>query len=188
MEKELGSYLIPTTITGSFPWTSLHGRFSLPKGNVSSIDRVTVKAKSCSCQCGLESFTGTACAYITDERAGIMDMELLCNTMWLRGCGCCAPPYQVEIVYTSGFPNGFAVGNPVLVLGLSKAAELVLNQIIDPGAAEGGAGDPGVQSWGSLKHWETRVTLRVTAFGTSAMANWISDLVDAFKTKRVRAL
>jgi len=57
------------------------------------------------------------------------------------------------------------------------AAELVLQQISDPGAAEGGPGDPGISSWASLKYSEKRIEPKTTPFGVSARANYIMNLV-----------
>ncbi|GAF68706.1 unnamed protein product [marine sediment metagenome] len=69
-------------------------------------------------------------------------------------------------------------------MGLSKVAEVALNEIIDPGANEGGPGDPGIKAWSSLGYSETREELKSYPFGSGPMANYVARIVRHLKKRR----
>lgn len=180
MVRELNTPLMPTQVTGTYGWRE---RQILDFVRVSSIDRVTAKGVECSCV--LHDIG--ACAILRDAKHGIADL-------WLTGdgvsaCGCSpGAPYLAEVVFTAGLPTGVALGDASLQMALAMAASLVLNEIVDPGANEGGPGDPGVVGFGSQGYSEQRIAsgegaLRRTPFGTSARANKIAELVGHLKVK-----
>jgi len=179
---ELGSYLLPTTTTGTATLPILDQVLVLPYGHVSSVAAVRVVAHQYG-QCEDVFTAGVSCAYILDEYAGIISLRGLGSI-----CPCAyqgPPPYRVELVFTSGLPAGKAVSTPNILHALTIAAQLALEQIIDPAAAEGGPGDPGVQAWRSLGYQEQRTPLRDTAFGSSPRANYAARLLGRYKVRRV---
>jgi hypothetical protein len=88
-------------------------------------------------------------------------------------CGCHedAYHYQVEIGYTAGLPSGTSF-NPLMLQSLTTLAGILLRDMTDPDALEGGAGDPGIKSWSDMSHSETRNinTSAANSLGTSPQA------------------
>jgi hypothetical protein len=67
-------------------------------------------------------------------------------------------------------------------MALTAATELVLNEMIAAGTTEA---QIGVQRWSSMRYSESRFPLRMTAFGSSARANFIAGLVAHLKVFRI---
>jgi hypothetical protein len=179
MVEQLNTPLVPTQVTGTYGWRP---RQILDFVRVSSIDAVS--AKSVECSCVMHDIS--ACAILLDAKHGIADLWLTGNLLAACGCGA-GSPYLAEVVFTAGLPTGTSSLDMGLHMALAMAATLVLNEIVDPGANEGGPGDPGVVSFGSQGYSEQRISptsfagLRKTPFGTSARANKIADLVSHLK-------
>lgn len=188
MSRYLRTYLVQTVVTGSYDlFDNSEALYRLPVGRVQSVNGAVLLIPGCD-NCSFEEFNDFGCITIANADAGILRLDKFLSRWWgaFRGCPCTngySGTLRLRIVYTSGFPPGKVAGSPVLLLGLVKAAQIVLDQILDPGSAEGGAGDPGVESWGSLKHWEkrTKKANQQTPFGTSAMANWIANYVKGYR-------
>jgi hypothetical protein len=180
--QAIGTFLIPTTVTGSFIWPIPPKPIILPHDRVQSIDRVAVYGRDDLCSCDLTAYDG--CGLIRDSY-GYIDL-VVTEGYWRSSCGC-APggPYRVEVTYTAGLPTGTAANDTSLHMGLAIAARLNLWEMVEPGALEGGAGDAGVQSYGTLGYSETRVPLKNTPFGVSALANKANMLVKHLKRHRM---
>lgn len=175
MIRELRSFLIPTTVTGTWEFNNFFPkRYRLPFFHVQSIDAVTILSQQSLCSCTITEKDG--CAFIVDNLYGVIDVRQLVSTGSACGCnlGC---PYQVKVAFTSGLPTGVAADDASLHLALTIIAELFLLEIIDPKALEGGPGDPGVQEWVSMGYGEKRTKLMKTIFGSSARANRAKTLV-----------
>lgn len=101
------------------------------------------------------------------------------------GCGdSLGLPNRYQIVYRAGLPSGTITGDKRAMLALKIQCQKALDQIVDPAAAEGGAGDPGVQAWSEAGHSEQRVQLLRTSFGTSALDNYSKQLLEKWVRKR----
>jgi hypothetical protein len=114
------------------------------------------------------------------------------NTSYLSNkCGCGTypylPPINVQIAYQTGLVSGTSY-LPNILLGLTMVAQIYLNEIIDPGANEGGRGDPGVTSWTSNGHMEVRKMLADTVFGNSAAAQQAARMFAPMRPKRALKL
>jgi len=96
---------------------------------------------------------------------------------------------QVRVVATYGLSTGTA-SDARLQMALVTAADLALQQMIDPYGADGGAGDPGIKSFSSLSYSETRSdgSYKMTAFGDSARANYAARMLSNFKYHRAGKL
>ena len=183
MTSHLSTFLPITTVTGSFPWPMGGHVFVTPYGHVHSIDDVTVYSQSCLCDCDLISSDG--CGFIHDDTYGYILVREVEGC--LSSCGChSSPPYQFRLTFTAGLGSGTCYQADML-LGLTIAAELALNEIVDPGANEG-AGDIGVQQFSNQSYTETRVRLKRTAFGTSARANYVANPVNSYRHYRALKL
>ena len=177
MVRYLGTPLVPTLVTGTFLWPVRHApSLALPHNRVSAIHTVVAMLAEAE-GAGQWTLTQDDATYLLrDATYGVIDLGYL--ETCLRRCGC-PPlrPYQVYIEYTAGLPTGVAAADTSLHMALAMAASLSLADMVDPSALEGGAGDPGVQSFSQEGYSETRVPLVRTAFGTSARANRIVNLV-----------
>ncbi len=144
------------------------------------------------CDCAIDATEISGCAWIKSGVNGIIDVRECGNTVKAQ-CSVCScghhghAPFQVRVVYEAGLPTG-TISDPRLLMGLTVAADLALEQIIDPSGAEGGPGDVGVQQYSSLNYSETRFSLKPTAFGSSAKANYAANMISVFKNKTALGL
>lgn len=164
----IGTFLLPTIVTGTYPIAS---RITTDYGYVHQIYNVTVFSKTSDpSRCSLNSNDG--CGYIWDDTFGYIDVQCLMNSC---GCGSLPYPYQTQISYQAGLPTGTA-NQPAMLLALTMAAQLSLNEMIYPSQNEG-TGDIGISEFHSMGYSEKRVPMGRTAFGTSAKAYKIAQLI-----------
>jgi hypothetical protein len=179
MIQSLGTFLSPTTVTGSYVPTG--NPLVLEYDRIISINGVTYQDLEGDCTCVLDPEAG--CGLI---RGGYGYIDVIRTSALAGRCGCHGSfgAYRVDVSFTAGIPTGTAANDANLHIALAMAAELELKEILDPGALEGGAGDPGVQSFSTEGYSETRVKLRNTPFGSSALANHIQNRVSHLRRKR----
>lgn len=192
---EIGTFIEPTIITGTHSWPPLYQPLQLPYTHLNSVASVTAIHEA-GCDCANDSIELEGCAWILDPDGGLISLRECDNTIKAScsGCRCwgnggLAIAFQVRIVYTAGLPVG-AASDPNLLHALVIAASIALEQMTDPAASEGGAGDPGIKSFRSLTYSETRAesSYKQTAFGSSARANFAANLLEPFKFKRALKL
>jgi hypothetical protein len=171
----LQAFLTDTIITGEHKWYGTNRTIELEWGRVTSIDGVQfVHANTCTQQ--LTLFDGIG--YIRNDKAGIVDLipkrNLVCT------CGAFGQfPYKVRVAYTSGFTTGTVSAMPAMLMGLTTAASLVLQEILDPGMNEG---QIGIQEFKSMRYEEIRVQfMRDTPFGSSALAQYAAKLLEQWR-------
>lgn len=182
MMRELSTFLLPTTVTGTFMWP-FGESLVLPHDHLHSIDSVVGLSADQGCSCELTEYD--ACAFLRDS-LGYIDARLT-EAAWIRGCSCAqANLYQIRVAYTAGLPTGVAANDLGLHQGLADAAAIALNEIVDKGSNEGGPGAPGLVSWSADRYSETRVAPKKTAFGETAQGTYIANLVRHLR--RFRAL
>ena len=180
MMDELGTFLVPTIITGSMLWPEFPKSLLVPYDRIQAIPRVVVTAFKG--DDSLETYENAAQGIIRDGR-GVIDV-LITGYPHHRHDSMGGFMYQAIVTIQAGLPTGVAAVDTGLHMGLALAAEVILNEIVDPGSNEGGPGDPGVKQWGSLGYSETRQDLRRTAFGQTAKGNFIRRLVEHLKRVR----
>jgi hypothetical protein len=191
--QEIGTFLTPTTVTGTFPWPIMATyptydfRFKLPHDRVWSILSVTT-IHDAGCDCADDAYELTGCAWILDGDGGVLDLRECGNTV-KAACASCTcghsgtDPLQVRVVYSAGIPAGLVASSPTALMGLVTAADLALEQIIDPSCAEGGPGDPGLEAFSDTGYSERRFGLARTAFGNSPRGNYAARMLSPFKYK-----
>ena len=185
MIQELGTFLIPTTITGSVIWPDFPKPLILPYDRIISIPRVVVTAFKGDDT--LETYENAAQGIVRDGH-GIID-ALVTGYHYYHGHHAIGGyMYQAIVTVQAGLPTGVSAVDTSLHMALSLAAETALNEIVDPGSNEGGPGDPGVKQWGTLGYSETRQDLRVTPFGPTARGNYIRRLVSHLKRVRTASV
>lgn len=174
----VGTFLLPTIVTGTFAPQGNH--IATDYGYVHRILSASVISKTGQ-ECGLQ--TDSTCAFIWNDTFGYLDV--LCS-LAQSPCGNGIVPYQYQIAYEAGLPTGTAT-KPSILLGLTMAAQIFLNEIAYPSANES-AGDVGVESFSNQGYSEKRKTLKRTSFGQSAKANYVAHLFDSSLVKARRAL
>lgn len=189
--EEIGTLLTPILITGTFPWPLSDSRLQLPYSHVCSIQGVTtIHDNGCDCSSGggVSTTELSGCAHIIDSQAGIIDLRE-CGQLVKSSAGCCTcttsgMPLLVRVAYTVGHPAGAVAANASALMGLTVAADLALEQIIDPAGAEAGPGDASITSFSDTGYSETRQFLAETAFGGSPRANYAARMLRPLKVKR----
>lgn len=182
--EEIGTYIGPTRVTGTYSWPPMGEVLQLEKNRIIGIVGVTAILEA-GCDCANDAIELSGCAWIKEAGAGIIDVRQCGNTLRANCAGCYArygQPYQVRVVFDAGLPTG-TWGDPRLLMALTTAAKIALDQMLDPESGEGGAGEPGVKSFRSLSYSETRseASYRMTAFGNSARANYAAGLLRSFR-------
>ena len=185
MIREIGSPLLPTTITGTWMWPVAGATIVMPFRRIQSVQSITILYGGGTGTCGLQETAG--CFRIRDDGYGYLDVHCLGYTA-LAACRCrsIADIYQVRIAYTTGLPTGIAAEDTTLHLALSMVAEEVLNEIVDPGANPGGPGAPGVKGYSSLGYSEqlNEKSLQMTSMGASARMNAARRFIGHLTLKR----
>ena len=175
MSSHIGTFLLPTIVTGTFPWPG-GSHLVLPYGHINSIPGVTVLSQSSLCNCDFDEDSG--CAFILDDTYGYIDVRKIASS-----CSCsCGSNYQVRVAMNAGLPTGTATQADML-LALTLASEINLNRIVDATANEG-TGDIGIEEFSNLGYRERRIGMKRTAFGSSAKANEIALMTNTFRKKR----
>lgn len=180
VSKYIGTFLIPTIVTGTFPITPTR-RIATDYGYVSRVLSAKVLNQSSIFNCTLSE--ANSCVFVWDDTFGYMDFGYIVSAC---GCSNSLSPYQFKLAYEAGLPTGVAA-HPGILMALTIQAQLNLNEMIYPHANES-AGDVGVKSYRSLDYSEDRVKMRRTILGTSAMSDKASRLLDASVNKARRAL
>lgn len=189
--QEIGTFLVPTMVTGTFVWPIVGSyptydfRFKLPHDRVWSVASVTT-IHDAGCDCADDAIELTGCAWVLDGDNGLIDLRECGNTVKAScsGCSCGAgggAPLQFRIAYSAGIPAGLVAASPAALMGLVTAADLALEQIIDPAGAEAGPGDAGLEAFSDTSYSERRFGLMRTAFGNSPRANYAARMFAPFK-------
>jgi hypothetical protein len=187
--EEIKTFLVPTTISGTFAWPQHDLRFNLPHTHVRSVSSLTAIHEA-GCDCADDQVELSGCAWIIDSQAGIVDLRQCGDQSGQPSiaCGCTyrlhGEPLLYQIVYEAGIEAGLVAANASAKQGLTIAAELALEQITDPEAAEGGPGDPSLTNFSDTGYSATRQFLLMTAFGGSPRANYAARMLAPIKFKR----
>ena len=192
--EQIGTFVSPTVVTGTYSWPPLGQPLQLPYTHLNSVTSVTA-VHDAGCDCLDDAIELSGCAWVLDFDGATLDLRECGDTLRAScsGCNCGsaygAGPLQARIVYTAGLPSG-AANDPRLLMGLVTIADMALQQIIDPGNAPGGAGNPGIKSFSSLSYSETRSdgSQKMTIFGDSARANYAAQMLSNFKYTRAMKL
>lgn len=176
MVEYLTSYLTPTIVTGTHFYQG-QNVLELDYGwitrvlstKIQSIDNLT------SCTITEEN----ACSHIRNAKYGLLDYYKL---LGCSGCGGIVKrPYQIQVVYESGFVSGTYLGKSMLQ-ALTLASQINLNEI-DVSLSNESIADVGVEFFINQKYHEKRKTQHNTSFGNSPVANRIARLVKKYRAR-----
>lgn len=164
--KYIGTFLLPTTVTGTFGYGGL---VVTDYGYVHQI--LSVNTLSVGGNCVISSNSG--CAWIWNDTFGYVNSSCLSS---YSNCGFGGVPSQVQLAYQAGLPTGTA-NQPDILLALTHAAQINLNEMTFPSMNEG-TGDVGITEFASMDYRETRRPFKKTVFGSSAKAAFVAHLLD----------
>lgn len=189
--QEIGTFLTPTTVSGTFAWP-IHERLNLPHTHVRSVSSLTAIHEA-GCDCADDQVELSGCAWILDYQAGIVSLrECGYQAGASIACGCTyregGQPLLYQIVYEAGIQAGLVAANAAALQGLVTAADLALEQIIDPDGAQGGAGDPSLTSFSDTGYSQSHQFLIMTSFGGSPRANFAARMLKPLAYKRALRL
>ena len=178
MTEYLGAFLIPTVVTGTYFWRG-GNPIMLDYGHIISVNQVTISSPDWCNSCTIETVTGCH-AVRGNGQYGLIDISYLSN------CGGCSSilglyPYNVQVVYESGFQTGTS-NQPSILSALTLAAQVNLNEI-DVSLSNEGTADIGIKSFSNMKYSEIRMQMLHTAFGNSAIAQRIARLVRKYRSR-----
>ena len=175
--EEVGSFFLPTTITGThIPDSS---PLTLDYGYVNAVNLVRFIDEE---DTVYWSQAGTDNYYVSirgNGKRGQIDIDYL-----VAHCNCCSAgqyPYKVQVVYNAGLQSGTSY-HPDVLLALTTYADITINEII--GYGNEAPGDIGVQEFSNQQYKESRVALLRTTFGTSARAQFATKLLNRLRKLR----
>jgi hypothetical protein len=176
---DIGTLLLPTIVTGTQIYDNRHSPYITEYGYVNQVILVRFLDTE---EDVYYSISGTANVYasLRNDTYGIVDIHHI-----FGNCQCATNlqpyPYQFQVVYEAGLPTGTA-SNPKILLALTTAADMVLNQI--EGYGNEADGLVGLDEFKNQDYSEKRHQLRETAFGSSARAQFVSNLLVRLRKHR----
>ena len=176
VSEDLETYLLPTTVTGTYSYQS---PITLDHAYVTKVHLIRFYDEQ---ERLYWTISGTANIYASlrdNGEYGLVDLHQV-----MGNCGGCAAygyPEKIQVSYTTGLSSGTSYQANYL-LALTMASKIILNEII--GFGNEAPGDVGVQRYSNQNYSETRVGLLRTAYGTSAQANFIHKLLSGTRKYR----
>lgn len=172
MTAHINTLLLPTNVTGTYFHPTHNNPLVTDYGHVNYVSSVYLNTANLS---NCELTPNDACVLIRNDSFGYLDVSYVLGT-----CGCARNvPYNISLVYNAGYPTGTSM-QPDMLLALSMAAQINLNEIDNHTLHNEGAYDIGVQRFSSQGYSEERVKLGHNAFGSSAAAQKIANLVRGY--------
>lgn len=176
---DLDTFLLPTTVTGSYTFHPSMHRFMLDYGYVNRVF-VTRFLDEQNAVYWTQSGTNNVYVHLWSDTYGVLDVDYM-----MGSCHCQSAahlyPYTIQVMYEAGLPTGTA-SKPDILLGLTTYADLLLQEII--GYGNEAPGDIGVQRFSNQDYSESRVALLRTVYGTSARAQFAHNLFTKYRHNR----
>jgi len=181
VQEGLQTPLLPTQVSGTFAFPVPYQTIKLPHNYVRSVDSIVAYGYEGGCNCDVTALD--ACAHLRNY-IGYLDTRVVAG-FYVSACGRGIRPSYYDIAYTAGLATGTAANDARLHQSLAILARQELLQMIDPGALEGGGGDPGIASYSTVGYSETRTkeSVRETPFGNSTMANKAWNLIQHLRIR-----
>ena len=174
----LNALLVPTVVTGSYNRFTEGSPFPLDwtyLSRIYEIQYVDTKGTNYFTISGTNNFYAAVRSY---ERSYV-DLFWLVHNCGVNGI---STPYQYNVVYESGLPDG--IGNSPMVLGgLTTLAQIALNNFMGSGNETPG-GMAGIKSFRNQEYSETRMGLINTVFGQSPLAQWVLKLMTGIRKRQ----
>jgi len=91
-------------------------------------------------------------------------------------------PDRVTVIYTAGIGSGTSY-DPRILTALTQYATIQINEMV--GYGNEAPGDIGIKRYDNQEYSEERVSLLRTAYGSSAKANFIHQILSPYRRRRV---
>lgn len=187
VQREIGTYLLPVTVTGNFTWPKENWVLQTPTTRLISIDSVVLHQAYSN---GIDRLiSGTADIIDYDNgyfrvRPSIYDQSVC------EGCGTVIPQdiYRADIAYTSGFVSGTISAMPNVQLALCLAADITLNMFMDRGMSQEYMDFVTTFQIGRSIQTNVSKFAMTTPFGNSQRAQYIRELLRGIKIERAGKL
>lgn len=186
VSKYIGTFLLPTIVTGTYPYEEYKRFIATDYGYVSQILSATLLLIQSSFTCNLAQQQG--CTFIWDDTYGYIHFS-----MAMASCGCSIGigsypmrPYQFQLAYVAGLPTGIAT-LPLMLQALTVEAGILLNEMSFPTANEG-VGNVGITEFKTLDYSEKRKAWKNTVLGQSPKSAFVAMLIDGCVRKCRRSL
>lgn len=177
---DIGTFLTPTTFTGTYPFAGINHYYHSPVSKIISVNSVTLYEKYTNDVERL--YSGTSMVTDPDTGLYLIRKSVLDNS----SCnGCTGEPlgiYKFEASITAGYATGLATSYPTLKLAMCMAADIVLKQMVDEGIGVTYENMTRTLQVGRvIQTFETRGFFGNTIFGPSARAQYIHQLLSPFR-------
>lgn len=174
---DIGTYLVPTTVTGSFSY-DLYSPIKLEHTYINKVNALFFFDTE---ESNYYTITDQNSPYfsIRNNDYGIVDIHY-----FVGSCNCHSDgefPYIVKVSYTAGLASG-TVYQADHLLGLSTYAEIILNEML--GFGNESPGDIGVQTFRNQQYSEMRIGMYDTVFGNSPRARFAHRMFDDLRIYR----
>jgi hypothetical protein len=186
VEQEIGTFLIPKTISAEFSFNNIGKLLTSPVGQVISINSIIYYEKWSN---GVERLiSGTS--FLLDSINGYF--QAVPSALDNGVCNGCSGQnqgiYKTIASITAGYSTGVTVTNPTIQLALAMTADIILKQMYDEGI--------GFEFWTFDRTIQVGRTIRTisdrylfdTSFGVSTKAQFIRNLLKPYKIHRAGKL
>jgi len=170
--RDLQTFLLPYTVTGTYLSTYNAFPIILDHGYVNRVDEVRFIDAEETTYYTVEG-TDNANASLRDPVLGLVDIHCIYTNE--------QSPYKVQVVYNAGLATGTA-NSPTFEMALCMVAESILNEI--RGYGNEAPGDVGIDYFSNQQYRETRVKMLRTVYGTSAIMQFVHKLLNQWRKPR----
>jgi len=189
MVRAMGTFIEPTTFTGTFPFVDPFHTIELPVGQIISVNDVRLYERVSDQTDRIISGT----SMMLDPRNGYIRIDI--SRFDNSSCSGCPGTvnnrgiYKAEISVTAGYQTGMMVNNPSFIAALGMAADIVTKELSDEGLAVEFEEGPirTLQVGRVIKTVDTKRYMD-TPFGESYRAKTIRNLIKPLIIKRVGKL
>jgi hypothetical protein len=185
--RDIGTFLAPTTFTGSYPFVGYDRELQSPVGKVVSINGVQYFEKYSN---GVEQvYSGTAVLTDPDNGYFYSRVSPLDNSSCNDCSGGSAGIYRFDVSITAGYSTGITLTNPICTLALCMAADIALKIMVDEGIGVVYENMTRTLQVGRvIQTFETRGFLGNTIYGPSSRGQFIYNLLEPFRIRRAGRL
>jgi hypothetical protein len=181
--RSVGTFLAPTTFTGSYAFVGYDKIYTSPVGRLASINNVQYLEKYSN---GVERiYSGTA--VIIDPENGYFYSKVsdLDNSVCSSCAGDTSGIYRFEVSITAGYATGSIVSNPIMGLALCMAADIALKIMVDEGIGVTYENTTRTLQVGRvIQTFDTKGFHGNTIFGPSSRGQYIHNLLEPFRIGR----
>ncbi len=186
VQKEIGTYLTPTVITGTFSWPKDQWILQTPETRLREIKSVVLHQAY---SAGVDRLISGTADIIDNDNGYFRVKPSPYDVSDCNNCGNAMPQdvYKAEIAYTVGLETGSHL-LPNVQLALSLAADINLNQFADRGMAQEFENFNTTLQIGRTIMTNKSDLVMNTPFGPSGRGQYIRELLRGLKVERAGKL